>query len=64
MLTTFGIFWGAEGVGVEWPGTDLALIGVLIFLIAISFVQVRALAAMNAKSACAIEMGSVGVAQS
>lgn len=36
MLTTFGIFWGAEGAGVEWPGTDLALIGVLIFVLAIS----------------------------
>jgi len=26
MLTSFGIFWGAEGVGVEWPGSDAALL--------------------------------------
>jgi uncharacterized membrane protein len=26
MLTSFGIFWGAEGAGVEWPGGDAALL--------------------------------------
>jgi uncharacterized membrane protein len=25
MLTSFGIFWGAEGAGVTWPGNDAAL---------------------------------------
>jgi uncharacterized membrane protein len=25
MLTSFGIFWGAEGAGVDWPGHDAAL---------------------------------------
>jgi uncharacterized membrane protein len=24
MLTTFGMFWGAEGAGIQWPGADLA----------------------------------------
>jgi uncharacterized membrane protein len=32
MLTTFGIFWGAEGAGVAWPGETLALLGVLAFV--------------------------------
>jgi uncharacterized membrane protein len=40
MLTTFGIFWGAEGAGVEWPGADLALPGVLVFVIALSLALV------------------------
>jgi len=35
MLTSFGIFWGSEGVGVHWPGSDAALFGV-IFLIAVT----------------------------
>ncbi len=26
MLTSFGIFWGAEGAGVAWPGSDAALL--------------------------------------
>jgi uncharacterized membrane protein len=29
MLTTFGTFWGGEGAGIRWPGSDAALIGVL-----------------------------------
>jgi uncharacterized membrane protein len=33
MLTAFGTFWGAEGAGVSWPGTDAALL-VLVPLIA------------------------------
>jgi uncharacterized membrane protein len=34
MLTSFGIFWGAEGAGVEWPGHDAALL-VLVPLVAL-----------------------------
>jgi uncharacterized membrane protein len=26
MLTTFGTFWSGQGVGVSWPGEDLALV--------------------------------------
>ena len=33
MLTTFGIFWGAEGAGVDWPGGDASLPGVLGFVL-------------------------------
>jgi hypothetical protein len=40
MLTTFGIFWGAEGTGVNWPGGELALLGVLSFVSLSSFVLV------------------------
>ena len=43
MLTTFGIFWGAEGAGVDWPGGDAALPVVLAFVTLISFGFVTAL---------------------
>ena len=26
MLTSFGLFWGAEGAGAHWPGSDAALL--------------------------------------
>jgi uncharacterized membrane protein len=43
MLTTFGIFWGAEGTGVKWPGGDLVLLGVLAFVGLSSFALVQLL---------------------
>jgi uncharacterized membrane protein len=36
MLTSFGTFWGAEGAGVHWPGSDAALLGVVAFVAAAS----------------------------
>jgi len=34
MLTSFGIFWGAEGAGISWPGQDAALL-VLVPVVAL-----------------------------
>src|SRR5438309_10601188 len=36
MLTSFGIFWGAEGTGVEWPGGEIVLVAVLAFVLVMS----------------------------
>jgi uncharacterized membrane protein len=41
MLTTFGIFWGAEGTGVHWPGGEVALPALLAFVTAGSLALVR-----------------------
>ena len=37
MLASFGTFWSAEGAGVSWPGQDLAILGVIAFLVAVAF---------------------------
>jgi uncharacterized membrane protein len=29
MLTSFGMFWGAEGAGASWPGNDAALLAIV-----------------------------------
>jgi uncharacterized membrane protein len=29
MLTSFGIFWGGEGAGANWPGSDAALLVII-----------------------------------
>lgn len=40
LLTTFGTFWGAEGAGANWPGSDAALLVIapVIALFALSLV--------------------------
>jgi uncharacterized membrane protein len=29
LLTTFGTFWAVEGLGVDWPASDGAILGLL-----------------------------------
>ena len=41
MLTTFGIFWAGEGIGIDWPGADAAILAILAFLTLYSLGQVR-----------------------
>jgi uncharacterized membrane protein len=43
LLTSFGCFWAAEGAGIDWPGDEVSLLGVIAFFAAASFVLVRAL---------------------
>ena len=43
MLTSFGIFWSAEGAGVSWPGADASLLGVIGFVIVMALALVALL---------------------
>jgi uncharacterized membrane protein len=43
MLTTFGIFWGSEGVGVVWPGQDAAILAIVAFVLVTALLSVRVL---------------------
>lgn len=43
LLTTFGTFWGGEGVGVTWPGDDAALLAILALLVITSQTTVMVL---------------------
>jgi uncharacterized membrane protein len=36
MLTSFGMFWGAEGAGASWPGGDAALLVIIPGLLLVS----------------------------
>jgi uncharacterized membrane protein len=48
LLTSFGTFWAAEGAGVEWPGNDAALVGVLGVVTATALVLTVALRRLRA----------------
>src|SRR5438270_6891434 len=39
MLSTFGIFWGGEGVGVLWPGQDAAILAIVAFVFVTALVS-------------------------
>jgi uncharacterized membrane protein len=41
MLTSFGIFWGAEGAGAEWPGGDAALLVIVPTVLVFSLLLAR-----------------------
>ncbi|HWD65245.1 MAG TPA: hypothetical protein VG405_08715 [Solirubrobacteraceae bacterium] len=40
MLTSFGIFWGAEGAGAHWPGSDAALLVIVPCVLAFAVLNV------------------------
>jgi uncharacterized membrane protein len=50
MLTTFGIFWGAEGTGVDWPHGDADLLAVLAYLLLLSVLLVQVLRRRHART--------------
>jgi uncharacterized membrane protein len=49
MLTSFGIFWGSEGAGVHWPGSDASLLGVIIFIAVSALLEVAWLNSRHSK---------------
>lgn len=40
MLTTFGTFWSLDGIGVEWPGGDAAILGLLALYVVMAIVYI------------------------
>ena len=51
MLTSFGMFWGAEGAGASWPGGDAALLAIVPGMLIGSLAMVRWLRHGPARSA-------------
>jgi uncharacterized membrane protein len=43
MLSSFGIFWLAEGAGVSWPGNEASLLGIIAVVLGASALAVIAL---------------------
>ena len=55
MLTSFGVFWGAEGAGASWPGNDAALLVVIpaTALVALGYVALLRRAATAGRATAA-----------
>jgi uncharacterized membrane protein len=43
MLTSFGTFWGGEGLGINWPNGDIDLLPIIAVYLLTAFVIVQAL---------------------
>jgi uncharacterized membrane protein len=41
MLSSFGMFWGAEGAGAHWPGGDAALLAIIPSVLVVAIVLVE-----------------------
>jgi len=50
LLTSFGIFWGAEGAGAEWPRKDLSLLAIIPFVLLVAFGLIEFLKVRKAKN--------------
>ena len=55
MLTTFGIFWATEGAGGSWPGGDVAILGVLAYVLVLSAASAALLRRRGAAASAAVE---------
>lgn len=62
LLTTFGMFWGSEGVGVAWPGSDVAIVGILVFVLLAALGAVQVLQ-RNRRLARTHQVVAAGVAE-
>lgn len=51
LLCAFGTFWGAEGAGANWPGSDAALPALVALYAAVGLLLARALRARQKASA-------------
>jgi len=42
MLSAFGVFWTGEGLGIPWPGNDLALVAFIAIFLLVSLLAIPA----------------------
>lgn len=50
MLSAFGVFWTGEGIGINWPGRDLALMAFADLFLMVGLITSSALARLSAKA--------------
>jgi uncharacterized membrane protein len=58
MLTSFGMFWGAEGAGAHWPGGDASLLAIVPLLAFAALCTVSLLRTSAARSESVVQASS------
>jgi uncharacterized membrane protein len=66
MLSSFGMFWGAEGAGASWPGGDAALLAIVaaLALIALAMIEVLRRAVAATTAAAPVDAAHAGAPES
>ncbi len=49
LLSAFGLFWTGEGLGVDWPGGDIAILGFIVLFLATGLASVALLGRRRAR---------------
>jgi uncharacterized membrane protein len=62
LLTSFGVFWGAEGAGAHWPGADAALLVLIPAVLAVSLAYVALLRNQQRRTVQTVPPEHTGVA--
>jgi uncharacterized membrane protein len=52
MLSSFGMFWGAEGAGASWPGGDAALLAIVPCVLIVAVAMAKILSRTAHPAAC------------
>jgi uncharacterized membrane protein len=60
MLTSFGMFWGTEGAGASWPGSDAALLVIIPAVLALALLLTAWLRRTTAAAGAARGAGAAG----
>jgi uncharacterized membrane protein len=57
MLVTFGTFWAGEGLSVDWPGDELALVWLATLYVVAALILVRAVSRWRRRVPPRLETG-------
>ena len=41
LLSSFGVFWTGEGLGIAWPGSEWALAAFIVVFLSVSLLSIR-----------------------
>jgi uncharacterized membrane protein len=61
LLSSFGIFWGAEGAGAHWPGADVSLLVIIPAVLVVSLAYVALLRNQQRRTVSAVRPEQSGV---
>ena len=60
MLTSFGVFWVGEGTGIDWPGSDLAILALIALYVVGTWASIRYLRTLLPQPEDSVEFVQAG----